>query len=172
MRRITGVATSKDSARACRPIQRTQGVRRGQRGSSLIESVVASALMGIGVVAGLTAWDTASLSAGKAIRLAWANCIVRAQLDAVLSAPYEDNYDVPDTFGTDGTVEVDVKQLVRGTVAGSPGEEQLVTVEARDPREKSVVLAKASALKARALRGGKPYDGGVVSDVMLGCPAR
>lgn len=151
--------------------RRTRWGRWGQSGSSLIESVVASALMGIGVVAGLTAWDTASLSAGKAVRLAWANCMVRAQLDAVLSAPYADSYGVADPFGADGTVEVDVKPTVRGG-AGSPGEEQLVTVEARDPREKSVVLARASALKARALRGGKPYDDGVRSDVMLGCPAR
>lgn len=154
-----------------RSTDRTRRARRGQRGATLIESVVASALMGVGVVAGLTAWDTASLSAGKAVRLAWANCIVRAQLDAVLSAPYADSYEVSDPFGADGTVQVDIKPAVRGA-SGSPGEEQLVTVEARDPREKSVVLAQASALKARALRGGKPYDSGVRSDVMLGCPAR
>jgi hypothetical protein len=146
-------------------------VVRRQRGASLIEAVVASALMGIGVVAGLTAWDTASMSASKAVRLAWANCIVRAQLDAVLSAPFADSYDPPDPFGADGTVQVTVRSRVRGG-AGSTGEEQQVTVQARDPREKSAVIAETTALKARALQGGKAYDSSVVRDVMLGCPAR
>src|SRR2546430_13789710 len=58
------LAPTRWSMRSTRP--------RRQRGASLVESVVASALLGIGVVAGLTAWDTASMSANKAIRLAWA----------------------------------------------------------------------------------------------------
>lgn len=145
--------------------------RRGQRGTSLIESVVASALLGIGVVAGLTAWDTASMSAAKAVRLAWANCIVRAELDAVLSAPYADGYTPPSPFDADGTVSVRVVPAVRG-FDGSADEEQSVTVQAFDPREASHVIAQATALKSKALRGSKPYDDGVRSDVMLGCPAR
>jgi Tfp pilus assembly protein PilV len=141
-----------------------------QGGASLIEAVVASALMGIGVVAGLTAWDTASMSAQRSVRQAWASCIARAELDAVMSAPYADAYAIPSPFDRDGTLQIDV-QRIRGT-PGSPNEEQQVTVEARDPGGTSTVIGQAVALKARALQGNKPYDGGVTGDVMLGCPAR
>jgi Tfp pilus assembly protein PilV len=136
-----------------------------QRGASLVEAVVASALMGIGVVGGLTAWDTASISAGKAVRIAWASCIVRSEMDGILSAQYSDSYDVPSAFAGDGTVQVDVTSR-RG------GAEQLVTVKAYDPTSgHTVVMAQASALKARALAGGEPIDD-PLSDVAQGCPKR
>jgi prepilin-type N-terminal cleavage/methylation domain-containing protein len=147
--------------------------RRGQRGVSLIESVVASALLGVGVVAGLTAWDTASMSATHAIRQAWANCIVRAQLDAVLAAPYAFSYTPAEPFSGDGTLTV-TSPRVRGN-NGTPDEEQLITVEARDPAARTRVVATATALKSRALEGGKPYDDTVrqlTGDLRMGCPAR
>src|SRR5215472_96757 len=108
----------------------TERARR-QRGTSLVEAAVASALMGIGVVGGLTAWDTASMSAARAVRIAWANCIVRSEMDAVLSAQYQGSYDVPAPFGPvalggDDTLHVDVTSQ-RG------GAEQLITVKAYDP---------------------------------------
>jgi Tfp pilus assembly protein PilV len=136
-----------------------------QRGASLIEAVVASALMGIGVVGGLTAWDTASMSAAKAVRIAWANCIVRSEMDAILSAQYAGTYDVPSQFATDGTVEVNVAQK-RG------GAEQLVTVKAYDPTSNhTAVLAQVSVLKASALAGKEPIDD-PLKDVGQGCPLR
>ena len=124
--------------------------------------------MGIGVVGGLTAWDTASMSAARAVRIAWANCIVRSEMDAILSAGYDpDGYNAPSPYDDDGTV----------TVAVTPergGAEQLITVRAYDPTsDHKVVLAQVSALKASALAGGKSMDdGGVLSDVALGCPQR
>jgi Tfp pilus assembly protein PilV len=142
----------------------------GQRGASLIEAVVASALMGIGVVGGLTAWDTAAISANKAVRIAWANCIVRSEMDAVLSEEYVDGtglyvYGVPGAFAVDGTVEVDVSRW-RG------GAEQAITVRAYDPASNhTAVLAQVSALKAAATTGAKPLDD-PVSDVGQGCPKR
>src|SRR5437763_4263240 len=87
---------------------------RSQRGVSLVESVVASALMGIGVVAGLTAWDTASMSASRAVRLAWADCIVRAELDAVLAAPYASAYTPPMALDSGGPLRV-LSPRVRGS---------------------------------------------------------
>ncbi len=142
---------------------------RGQRGTSLVEAVVASALMGIGVVAALTAWDTASVSAAKALRLAWANCIVRSELDAILSAPYDaGGYAVPSPFDSDGTVQV-AATGVRGG-GGTPGDEQQVTVQAFDPQSKAL-LARVSALKARSLQGNKDMSS-TLSDVRVGCPAR
>jgi Tfp pilus assembly protein PilV len=136
-----------------------------QRGASLVEAVVASALMGIGVVGGLTAWDTASMSAAKAVRIAWANCIVRSEMDAILSAQYSDIYDVPSQFAADGTVEVHVSQS-RGAA------EQLITVKAYDPTSNhTAVLAHATALKASALAGSEPIDE-PLGDVAQGCPNR
>jgi Tfp pilus assembly protein PilV len=148
-----------------------RSTRTGQRGSSLVESVVASALLGIGVVAGLTAWDTASMSAARAVRLAWANCIVRADMNAILSAPYASGYVPPSPFAADGTVQVSVTT----PPSRSADQEQQVSVQAYDPRENSRLLASATALKSKALQGSKQYDGTVVGpsgDVMLTCPAR
>src|SRR5947209_7913254 len=108
---------------------------RGESGASLIEAVVASALMGIGVVAGLTAWDTASMSASRGVRQAWATCIVRAQLDALLAAPYATGYTPAEPFGGDGTLVVSSPR-VRGS-DGSRDEEQQITVEAHDPDDRS-----------------------------------
>jgi prepilin-type N-terminal cleavage/methylation domain-containing protein len=143
-----------------------------QRGVSLVESVVASALMGIGVVAGLTAWDTASMSANKAVRLAWANCIVRSETDAILSAGYDPNgYAVPSPFADDHTVQVLVVPVPLRDSAGTGwGDEQRVTVLALDPQS-SAVLAQATVLKVRALAGGKDMSS-TLTDGMLGCPAR
>jgi Tfp pilus assembly protein PilV len=138
-----------------------RSTRRSQGGASLVEAVVASALMGIGVVAGLTAWDTAAMSAEKAVRQAWATCVARAELDAVLAAPYADTYTPKAPF-----VSV-VASRVRGS-ADSLDEEQSVTVSAYD---QSGVLGQATSLKARALGGGKVYDD-VGNDVWMGCPAR
>jgi Tfp pilus assembly protein PilV len=160
-------------AAAGNPAERSGGqvLQIGQRGASLIEAVVASALMGIGVVGGLTAWDTASVSAARAVRIAWANCIVRSEMNAILAEQYDadpnDPYRAPSTFEADGTVHVSVTTL-RG------GAEQQVTVTAYDPTSAhTVVLAQVSALKASALAGDKSVDdGGVLSDVALGCPQR
>jgi prepilin-type N-terminal cleavage/methylation domain-containing protein len=145
-----------------------RSTRRSQSGVSLIESLVASALMGIGVVAGLTAWDTAAVGAGRAVRQAWANCVVRAELDAVLSAPYGDTYSPPTALESGGPLSVNAART-RGT-SGSADEEQLVTVQALDPTDPSRVIARAVSLKARVLQGGKTY-GTAGNDVRLGCPA-
>jgi Tfp pilus assembly protein PilV len=138
--------------------------RRGQRGASLVEAVVASALMGIGVVGGLTAWDTASISAARAVRIAWANCIVRSEMDGILSEQYASTYDVPAVFAGDGTVTVTVSPVRNGA-------EQLVTVKAYDPTDPTRVVAQASTLKARALAGYEPAEA-PLSDVAQGCPKR
>ena len=138
--------------------------RRGQSGASLIEAVVASALMGIGVVGGLTAWDTASVSAGRAVRIAWANCIVRSEMDGILSEQYADAYDVPAAFAQDGTLVVTVAPVRSGA-------EQLVTVKAYDPTDRTQVLAQASTLKAWALAGSESADN-PLGDVAQGCPKR
>jgi Tfp pilus assembly protein PilV len=140
---------------------------RAQRGTSLVEALVASTLLAIGVVAGVTAWDTATISARTAVRQAWARCIVRSELDAILSARWQD-----DNYAAPPGVTV-TAPIVRGS-AGSANEERLVTVVAKDPQS-SVELARVSALKLRALEGQKSMgtlqDDGVGTDVYRGCPS-
>lgn len=150
-----------------------RSIDRGQRGVSLVEVVVATALMGLGVVAGLTAWDTASISAGKALRLAWARCTVRAELNAVLAAPYDDqgSYPVPPAYGADGTLRIDAAQVRGSDGVDTPADEQRITVTAFDPLSRSHVLAAATALKSRALGGRADIVGGQDA-VVTGCPPR
>ena len=64
---------------------------RGQRGVSLVESLVAAALLGLTVMTGMTAWDTAIMSGRQAVHEAWARCVARAEMEAVLNAPFSDN---------------------------------------------------------------------------------
>jgi prepilin-type N-terminal cleavage/methylation domain-containing protein len=134
-----------------------------QRGVSLIEALVASALLGIGVVVGLTTWDTATVTASKAVRQSWARCTARSELDAILAAPWSADgsaYTVPSSG-----VKLEVTPIPRGT---SAGDEQRVTVSVVDPQS-TQVLFQASALKVRALAGEKVMDGGVTSDIGVGC---
>jgi prepilin-type N-terminal cleavage/methylation domain-containing protein len=140
-----------------------QGALGSQRGVSLIEALVASALLGIGVVVGLTTWDTATMTASKAVRQSWARCTARSELDAVLAAPWSDDgsgYKTPSSH-----VKLQVTNVSRGAPAG---EEQRVTVSVVDPQS-TQVLFEASALKVRALAGEKVMDGGVKSDIDVGC---
>lgn len=138
----------------------TERSHRAQRGVSLVEAVVASALLGLGVVGGITAWDTATISAGKAVRQAWARCMVRSELDAIAAAPFDSSsYPSPDPH-----VIVSVSGV-------GPGEQQ-VTVVARDPQSE-MLLFQASILKAAALAGSKNMvtEPRILTDVQYGCPA-
>src|SRR5205085_330406 len=147
----------------------TRGRGRANRGSqsglSLIEALVASALLGIVAMVGLTGWDTAIMSADKAVRMAWAQCMARSELDAILAAPWSStSYPSPDPKV--------VVTLVPNPHLSSPGqgEEQLVLVRVFDPRSGDQ-LFQAAALKVVALHGDKPMDDTVMSDVRVGCPA-
>jgi prepilin-type N-terminal cleavage/methylation domain-containing protein len=142
---------------------------RSQRGASLIEVLVASALLGIGIVAGLTAWNTATLSANRAIRQAWAQCIVRSELDAILAATWSDGYPAPQPRSSQLHVDVLVRDMSAKKATDAP--EQRVTVVARE--EAGGVIAQASALKLKVLAGAKdPAEvTGRGLDVEAGCPS-
>jgi prepilin-type N-terminal cleavage/methylation domain-containing protein len=145
---------------------------RAQRGFSLVESLVASALLGIGVVAGLTAWDLATLSGENALRHAFGQCIVRSQLDAVLAMQWDSEGQYPKpSFPAAQLVRLDMQvDPARRDPISRAVVEQRVTVVARDLRVGSV-LAQDSVLKASALGGSKALtDAGVPSDVVAGCP--
>lgn len=111
--------------------------RRGQHGVSLVEVVVASALLGIGVVTALSALDTAGLAAHQAARQTWANCVLRSEADAVLAAPYVDGG--PYSMG----------HLIDTPAPGL----QVILVQAQDPVTGAVV-ASTYVYKSQALGGG------------------
>jgi hypothetical protein len=106
-----------------------------QRGATLVEAVVASALLGIVVVVAVTALDTAGLGARQAVRQAWANCELRIRTEAVLAAPYS----AQPYYGAYMAQTTDVPGL------------QLVHIVIYDPRDNKTVLADAYVYKSSAL---------------------
>src|SRR5262245_38105363 len=132
--------------------------RHRQRGLSLVEAVVAVALLGIGVVAALTAWDTATRGARAATHRAWAMCVGRTEMEAVL-ATSGPRYPSPDP---------NVKITV--TSAALQSTLQTVTVTVNDPVSGSPMYT-ISALKSTALSGSGSPDARTVSDaISRGCP--
>ncbi|HKF18740.1 MAG TPA: type II secretion system protein [Candidatus Dormibacteraeota bacterium] len=129
--------------------------RHRQRGLSLVEAVVAVALLGIGVVAALTAWDTATRGARAATHRAWAMCVGRTEMEAVL-ATSGSGYPAP----LDRNVKITV----------TPGALQTVTVTVNDPVSGSPIYY-VTALKSTALSGSGSPDARTVSDaISRGCP--
>lgn len=128
---------------------------RGQRGLSLVEAVVAVALLGIGAVAGLTAWDTATRGAQAATHRAWAMCVGRTEMEAVLA-----------TKGSDYPVPLDPNVKVTVTTEAL----QTVTVTVNDPVSGHPIY-RLSALKSTALSGSDSLKAPTVSDAIArGCP--
>lgn len=113
------------------------------------------ALLGIGVVAALTAWDTATRGARAATHRAWAMCVGRTEMEAVL-ATSGPGYPAP----LDRNVKVTV----------TPGALQTVTVTVNDPVSGSPIY-NVTALKSTALSGSGSPDARTVSDaISRGCP--
>lgn len=132
--------------------------RRRQSGQSLVEVLVASGLLGLGIVGGLAALDAASMAARQATQRAWAACVVRAESEAVLRAAWLDSgaYAAPG-----GTVVV-----AAGPYPGVAGLQQ-VSVAAVDPGGRPVY--QVTVLKSRVLSGAGAVDTAAVTS---GCPAR
>jgi hypothetical protein len=65
--------------------------RRMQSGQSLIEALVASAIVGLTLVGGLVALDETVLGAHQVAHQAWAECMQRGAVEAVMAAPWSDN---------------------------------------------------------------------------------
>jgi hypothetical protein len=139
------------------------------RGAALVEALVASAILGIVGLVGVTGWDAATTAAQKGVREAWARCVVRSEADAILAAPWSDQgYPSSDP----GLVQVSV-QPQPGRPTGGPGAEQQILVQAFDPRGAGL-LFQVTVLKVNALQGAKDMNNGTVvgsqGDVTVGCP--
>lgn len=133
--------------------------RRRQRGVSLIEALIASALLGVAVVVGITAWDTATVGAKAATRKAWATCTGRSEMEAVLANPGV-GYPSPLPYVT-----------IQTTPVPSFSGLQQVTVSVRDP-ESNATIYSVSALKATQLDSGPSASASQVASIPAGCPSR
>lgn len=121
---------------------------------SMIEAMVAAMLLGIGVVAGITAWNTATLGAKEATRKAWATCVGRSEMEAVLA--------------TSGYLQPPPPNVgVQVTWAASPATLQTVTVTVLDPESHTPVYT-VSALKSSILASGSTPNTGLIA---AGCPS-
>lgn len=134
--------------------------RRVQSGQSLVEVLVASALLGVAVVVGLLTLATSNQGARLAVRQAWAECMVRAESEALQGAAMADPYPSgPSPY---------VTATVTGYLYGSTL--QQVSIAAVDPDPPHPVLFKATVLKARALQGSTGFDL-LARQIAAGCPA-
>jgi Tfp pilus assembly protein PilV len=120
---------------------------RAQSGQSLVEALVASAILGLGVVTAITALDTTVTGASEATRQAAATCAVRAEAGMLEAATWEDNQNVG-RYPTLNNVAVRL-------AAGSPGNGlQVLDITARDSAGR--VLATGTVYKAIVLSQGTP----------------
>src|SRR5262249_5100105 len=116
----------------------------------------AAMLLGIGVVVGITAWNTATLGAKEATRRAWATCVGRSEMEAVLA-----------TSGSGYPKTVPANVAVQVSPAPSPATLQTVTVTVMDPESHAPVYT-VSALKSAFLATGPTPD---TSLIAAGCPS-
>jgi hypothetical protein len=123
-----------------------------------VESLVAAGLLGLTAVGGMTAWDTAIIGSRQAVREAWARCVARGEMEAVLDAPYTTSgYAAPAgvSVTTAGTGQFGVQEL----------QEVIVSASAGGPAGKPYTLR---AMKARATAGSMSID---TAEITAGCPA-
>ena len=110
---------------------------------------MAAALLGIGIVTGLTAVNTAQAGAREAARQAWGTCVVRAEANAIEAAPWSDSFAYP--LAHDVTLG---RESSRGSGQGA--------LQVMDVRAVGVPRATATVYKAWALSTtGGPADASV-----------
>jgi Tfp pilus assembly protein PilV len=103
--------------------------RSVQSGQSLVEAMVAAAILGVGVVTALTALDTMLAGASEATQQAAATCLVRAEVGRLEEAPWnsqapgdsQGGYPVIDPHVTVTTTGNSVLQVLRVRSTDSAG---------------------------------------------------
>jgi prepilin-type N-terminal cleavage/methylation domain-containing protein len=125
--------------------------RSCQSGVTLVESLVASALLGITAIVAITAWDTAIGGARTASSQAWAHCVARVEMEAVLTS----------TSPPPSMSQVSV------TVSPDPDSSlELITVSVTDATSQQTIYV-LRALRARVLAGGPQVSSGQLATA---CP--
>jgi Prokaryotic N-terminal methylation motif len=143
-------------------MQSTDSRHRGQSGQSLVEAMVASALLGIVAVVALTTMDTATFGAKRGVREAWAQCSVRQLANAIEGSAWGTSYSSQDP----NNISVTVVQPP-GNITASTS--QVVTVAANDP-DSHQLLYQVSFLRVWALQGSDPLSS-ALPNLASGCPA-
>jgi len=132
--------------------------RRAQSGQSLVEVLIASMVLGLGIVTALTSLDTMMAGARVASEQAWATCAVRAEVGAVEAAAWGDVSSYP----TMANVTVTPSQT-QPIDAGL----QSIDVTARDSRGRA--LLTATVLKADVLSGAGPPSSNLTPPIGAWC---
>lgn len=123
-----------------------------QSGQSLVEALVASALLALAVVAGLVVLQSTGLTSGRAAQVARAQCLVRAEANAVVAAAYGSAYPAP----------AGVTVAVRAWPAGDHSV-QLVTIAGHDPASGNG-LYQMAVLKSQQVTGSSRVDPAALSE--------
>ena len=124
----------------------TESARRHRRqsGQTLIEPLVASVLLGVAMIAGLTALEAATAGAHLGVNRSWGNCVARGEAGLVSAATWSDTgYPAP----ANASAVIDWS-------GGTGGQRlQRVTVTAVDPDPPHRMLITFSVYKALVLSG-------------------
>jgi Tfp pilus assembly protein PilV len=140
--------------------------RRRQSGQTLIEPLVASVLLGIALVVGLSALDVSVLGARRAVHAAWAQCMGQGEVLAVSSSSWS-------TSGYPAPAGVTVAVALASDGGGvAAGQLQKVTVQVFDPDTSGLALLPSPGLvfyKSRALSGADPMTSTDTSTLAAGC---
>jgi hypothetical protein len=130
-----------------------------QSGQSLVEALVASAIVGLTLVGGVLAIDEIVIGARQVSHQAWAECMQRGEIEAVMSAPWSD----------DGAYPAPSHVSVSATPLSGQGSQrvQKVTVSVSDPDSGGVIarVPPASFFKAWVLApsSGAEVDIGAIA---------
>ncbi len=139
--------------------------RRRQSGQSLIEVTVASALVGIAVVAGLTTIDASVNGVRNGVHAAWARCIVRNEAQMIYSTQWSaGGYAAP----------ANVSATITGTTGSGVNQLQQIVVTAKDTDPPHNQLFTATIYKSIVLSATQPADtsglgGSAVAAVAAAC---
>lgn len=101
---------------------------KGQRGISLIETVIALSILGFIGVAFLSAYYSGFLGTGKVDEFVTAESLARSQMEDIKSLAYQDSYEVTVTCPTEFAVAIDVEDVTPDTNPSPPNTLQMVTV--------------------------------------------
>lgn len=128
---------------------------RRQSGQSLVEVVVASAILGLTVVVALETIG-ASISGGRqVVHQSWGQCMVRETAGFVRQAPWASQYPSPRGLSV----------AVAGPATAARDSVQTITITAHDP-DTGATLWAVSFLKAAALQS----TDSALPNLALACP--
>ncbi|MDQ6771605.1 MAG: hypothetical protein M3024_01235 [Candidatus Dormibacteraeota bacterium] len=117
--------------------------RSAQSGQSIVEPLVASMILGIAIVAGLAALDSAQLGAKQAVHRGWGDCVARGEMQAIQASAYS-----VDGTGYPHPQYVEALKIV--TAGAGSAQLQRITVQVDDPDSHAPLLPSGGIVFYRA----------------------